>query len=137
MKWEYRLGFLISHQLKKKKQESTAVADKEIFANKLNHEQIKTAASLEELKKTVSECTLCALHRTRTQTVFGVGHPAAEWLIIGEAPGADEDHIESFMGGAWASDGEPRQGRPRHQGAGAAGQSQRRGYSACRCARHR
>lgn len=64
-------------------------------------EQIKVAASLDELKKTVSACTLCELHRSRTQTVFGTGHPAAEWLIIGEAPGADEDRLgEPFVGRA-------------------------------------
>ena len=56
---------------------------------------------MDELKKVVSECTLCDLHRSRTQTVFGVGHPAAEWLIIGEAPGADEDRLgEPFVGRA-------------------------------------
>ena len=44
-----------------------------------------------ELKKVVSECQLCDLHRSRTQTVFGVGNRAADWLIVGEAPGKDED----------------------------------------------
>ena len=57
--------------------------------------------NLEELKHQVSKCELCELHRTRTQTVFGVGHPAADWLIIGEAPGADEDRKgEPFVGRA-------------------------------------
>lgn len=56
---------------------------------------------LAELKQQVAACTLCELHRTRTQTVFGVGHPAADWLIIGEAPGADEDRKgEPFVGRA-------------------------------------
>ena len=67
----------------------------------LNSQQLKTAASLDELKQTVSDCSLCELHRSRTQTVFGTGHPAAEWLIIGEAPGADEDRLgEPFVGRA-------------------------------------
>ena len=62
---------------------------------------VSTTQSFEELKQQVSECTLCELHRTRTQTVFGVGHPAADWLIIGEAPGADEDRKgEPFVGRA-------------------------------------
>jgi DNA polymerase len=57
--------------------------------------------NLEELKLTVANCMQCELHRTRTQTVFGKGHPAAEWLIIGEAPGADEDKAgEPFAGKA-------------------------------------
>jgi uracil-DNA glycosylase, family 4 len=67
----------------------------------LNSQQLKTAASLDELKLTVSDCSLCDLHRSRTQTVFGIGHPAAKWLIIGEAPGADEDRLgEPFVGRA-------------------------------------
>lgn len=53
------------------------------------------------LAAAVSGCTLCALHRTRTQTVFGVGRRDAELLIIGEAPGADEDRQgEPFVGRA-------------------------------------
>jgi len=67
----------------------------------LNAEQLYSASSLDELKQTVANCTQCELHRTRTQTVFGVGHPAADWLIIGEAPGADEDRLgEPFVGRA-------------------------------------
>ena len=56
---------------------------------------------LAALKKEVSVCTQCVLHQTRTQTVFGVGNPQADWLIIGEAPGADEDKQgEPFVGRA-------------------------------------
>jgi len=44
----------------------------------LNVEQLYSASSLDELKQTVANCTQCELHRTRTQTVFGVGHPAAD-----------------------------------------------------------
>lgn len=53
------------------------------------------------LQKTVSNCTLCELHKGRTHTVFGVGDPRADWLLIGEAPGAEEDHQgEPFVGRA-------------------------------------
>ncbi len=53
------------------------------------------------LESTVSACTRCSLHRTRTQTVFGVGDPGAQWMIVGEAPGADEDRQgEPFVGKA-------------------------------------
>jgi DNA polymerase len=53
------------------------------------------------LKAAVSGCTRCALHQTRTQTVFGVGSPDADWMIIGEAPGAEEDRRgEPFVGRA-------------------------------------
>ncbi len=53
----------------------------------------------EALQETVSRCTGCRLHETRTQTVFGVGNPDADWMFIGEAPGAEEDRRgEPFVG---------------------------------------
>lgn len=53
------------------------------------------------LRDTVAACTRCELHRSRTQTVFGVGNPDADWMIIGEAPGAEEDRRgEPFVGRA-------------------------------------
>lgn len=49
----------------------------------------------------VSACTRCELHKTRSQTVFGTGNRQADWMIIGEAPGADEDRQgEPFVGRA-------------------------------------
>ena len=64
-----------------------------------------TAADLgpewQTLQDAVRTCTKCGLHKTRTQTVFGVGNPAASWMFIGEAPGADEDKQgEPFVGRA-------------------------------------
>jgi DNA polymerase len=54
-----------------------------------------------ELAKKDSACTLCALHKSRTQTVFGVGRRDAQLFVIGEAPGADEDRQgEPFVGRA-------------------------------------
>ncbi|QKT02740.1 uracil-DNA glycosylase [Ectothiorhodospiraceae bacterium 2226] len=44
-----------------------------------------------ELERAVASCTACGLHATRTQPVFGVGDRRAEWMIVGEAPGAEED----------------------------------------------
>jgi uracil-DNA glycosylase len=54
------------------------------------------------LRERVAGCTACAeLCRTRTQTVFGVGNQSAQWLVIGEAPGAEEDRQgEPFVGRA-------------------------------------
>ncbi|MFJ5446120.1 uracil-DNA glycosylase family protein [Methylobacillus methanolivorans] len=53
------------------------------------------------LQQNVQECEACNLAQTRTQTVFGVGDPNAEWLLIGEAPGAEEDRRgEPFVGPA-------------------------------------
>lgn len=55
----------------------------------------------EELRQTVAACQRCPLHQGRTQAVFGVGNPSADWMIIGEAPGAEEDRLgEPFVGRA-------------------------------------
>jgi uracil-DNA glycosylase len=60
-----------------------------------------SGSGLEGLRAEVSGCTRCELSRTRTQTVFGVGDARAELLVIGEAPGADEDcQGEPFVGRA-------------------------------------
>jgi DNA polymerase len=57
--------------------------------------------SWDELRQAVTACTSCSLHAGRTQTVFGVGNPQADWMIIGEAPGAEEDRRgEPFVGRA-------------------------------------
>jgi DNA polymerase len=54
-----------------------------------------------QLKQAVPGCTACALHKTRTQTVLGVGDEKADWMLIGEAPGAEEDRLgEPFVGQA-------------------------------------
>ncbi|MFP6828403.1 MAG: uracil-DNA glycosylase [Gammaproteobacteria bacterium] len=53
------------------------------------------------LVERVRTCTNCELHGTRIQTVFGVGSENADLLIIGEAPGAEEDRKgEPFVGRA-------------------------------------
>ncbi|BAK78034.1 phage SPO1 DNA polymerase domain protein [Pseudogulbenkiania sp. NH8B] len=51
----------------------------------------KPVLSWDELEQTVARCSHCRLCETRTQTVFGRGNPQARWLIIGEAPGEQED----------------------------------------------
>ncbi|MBE0615320.1 MAG: uracil-DNA glycosylase [Burkholderiales bacterium] len=54
-----------------------------------------------ELRETVAACTACGLRKTCTQTVFGVGDEQADWLLVGEAPGAEEDlRGEPFVGQA-------------------------------------
>jgi len=53
------------------------------------------------LEEAVSGCVRCGLHASRTRTVFGVGNRAADWMIVGEAPGAEEDRRgEPFVGRA-------------------------------------
>lgn len=53
------------------------------------------------LKEAVAACTACPLCASRKQTVFGVGHAHADWMIVGEAPGEQEDlQGEPFVGPA-------------------------------------
>jgi uracil-DNA glycosylase len=60
-----------------------------------------SAAPWELLRAEVLSCTRCSLHAGRTQGVFGVGNPRADWMVIGEAPGAEEDRRgEPFVGRA-------------------------------------
>ena len=55
----------------------------------------------QNLQQQVQSCQACSLAKTRTQTVFGVGNRQAEWLLIGEAPGQNEDlQGEPFVGKA-------------------------------------
>ncbi len=51
------------------------------------------------LRVAVAACTACKLCETRRQTVFGVGNARAHWMIVGEAPGEQEDRQgEPFVG---------------------------------------
>lgn len=53
----------------------------------------------DELAAEVRGCQTCGLHAGRKQAVFGVGNRKASWMIVGEAPGADEDRLgEPFVG---------------------------------------
>lgn len=53
------------------------------------------------LEAAVAACTACPLHRSRNRTVFGAGARDADWMVIGEGPGANEDRQgEPFVGRA-------------------------------------
>ncbi len=80
----------------------TRVADAtQIDAPATPREQPRGSTDWEILAAEVAGCTRCGLHETRTRTVFGAGNREADWLIIGEAPGADEDRRgEPFVGRA-------------------------------------
>lgn len=55
----------------------------------------------QNLERAVASCVACPLHKTRTQTVFGVGSHQAKLMVIGEAPGFNEDaEGEPFVGRA-------------------------------------
>jgi len=64
-------------------------------------EQIIGELGWPTLKTMVRDCTACRLRAGCTQTVFGVGDEQADWLFVGEGPGADEDRQgEPFVGQA-------------------------------------
>jgi uracil-DNA glycosylase len=59
------------------------------------------AMDWDALREAVAGCRACALCDSRTQTVFGVGHRQAHWMVVGEAPGEQEDLSgEPFVGAA-------------------------------------
>ncbi len=76
------------------------LADQSVNADATIPGEVATMA-LAELEATVAGCQACDLHEGRTQTVFGTGDPRARCMIIGEAPGAEEDaRGEPFVGRA-------------------------------------
>ncbi len=69
---------------------SNTQADVTIPTN-MNDNNFYKANSLKELDSLINKCTKCALGKTRNKFVFGTGNPNADIMLIGEAPGADED----------------------------------------------
>ncbi len=71
------------------------------LSNNLFAEDFEKSESLDELNSKICNCQKCVLGKTRTKFVFGVGDPNAHAMLIGEAPGADEDiQGEPFVGRA-------------------------------------
>lgn len=61
----------------------------------------ETIGELEKLATVAAGCVQCRLHETRTKVVFGEGNPAADLVVVGEAPGQDEDRTgRPFVGRA-------------------------------------
>ena len=78
---------------------STAPADEQ--AEPIAGGHAAEGADWERLETLVAGCRTCGLCKTRTRTVFGVGNRQADLMLIGEAPGADEDREgEPFVGRA-------------------------------------
>ena len=78
-----------------------------VTSSQSNHSQpdhqplLPSQLDWQTLQQQVSACTACPLHQNRTQPVFGVGNCQADWMLIGEAPGAEEDaQGEPFVGRA-------------------------------------
>jgi uracil-DNA glycosylase len=70
-------------------------------ARKAEMQSPDEASGWKALEVEVPACTACALHKSRTRTVLGVGDRDADWLLVGEAPGAEEDRLgEPFVGQA-------------------------------------
>lgn len=59
------------------------------------------AENLEEIRAELEDCCRCGLQKSRNQLVFGTGNPAARLVLVGEAPGREEDRTgEPFVGEA-------------------------------------
>jgi uracil-DNA glycosylase family 4 len=76
--------------------------EEDLFGNiTVKREEWEFSASIDELNHMICNCMKCELGNTRTNFVFGVGNPCADIVLIGEAPGADEDaQGEPFVGRA-------------------------------------
>ena len=91
-------------------QQAVSVSEQqEPLSDQLNHteKEISETATIsnvsdlnwQQLQQAISHCKLCDLHIGRTQTVFGMGNPDADLMIISEAPGEEEDQAgEPFVG---------------------------------------
>lgn len=80
-------------------QASTQVAA--VNANAVDRRKQVLEMDWPTIKQTVRDCTACGLRAGCTQTVFGVGDEKADWLFVGEGPGAEEDQRgEPFVGQA-------------------------------------
>jgi DNA polymerase len=85
-----------------KKTEKKPLVEKDLFGNITQvKEDWEFSETVEELNSLICNCQKCRLGATRTKFVFGVGNPNADIVLIGEAPGADEDAKgEPFVGRA-------------------------------------
>jgi uracil-DNA glycosylase len=92
----------IEESMKKKNVVVKETSENKIsVAENLFLEDFQKAESLDELNSKICNCQNCALGKTRTKFVFGVGNPNADAMLIGEAPGHDEDlQGEPFVGRA-------------------------------------
>jgi DNA polymerase len=82
-------------------QEPTLFGETSAARSPVPQESWASAATLEGMEQQVNTCLKCSLGHTRMKFVFGVGNPHATLMLIGEAPGADEDaQGEPFVGRA-------------------------------------
>jgi uracil-DNA glycosylase family 4 len=90
----FKFNFMSNNKAKKNDIQTNSTT------NLINSEFIK-ASTVSELENLINSCKKCALGETRNKFVFGTGNPNADIMLIGEAPGADEDKTgEPFVGRA-------------------------------------
>lgn len=84
------------------KNEGKTVIEKDLFGNEVTvKEDWEFSESLDVMNEKVCNCQKCSLGATRTKFVFGIGNLNADIVLVGEAPGADEDAKgEPFVGRA-------------------------------------
>jgi uracil-DNA glycosylase family 4 len=84
------------------KKQNIPLVEVDLFGNVIaRREEWEFSGSIEELNSRICNCQKCVLGKTRTNFVFGVGKPNADIVMIGEAPGAEEDaQGEPFVGRA-------------------------------------
>lgn len=81
--------------------EKEPIKQEKVLVTNLFEEDFQKAGTLEELFNTIHTCQKCPLGETRTKFVFGTGNPMADVMLVGEAPGAEEDKQgEPFVGRA-------------------------------------
>lgn len=82
---------------------ATAAAGSSGLHELLVEPEIRTAATLEELRTVLGDCRRCKLCTGRANIVFGVGNPSARLMFVGEGPGEEEDRLgKPFVGKAGA-----------------------------------
>lgn len=73
----------------------------EVYTQVRTKKKKPTPQSLDDFYHRIKDCTKCPLGKTRTNFVFGAGNPHAKIMLIGEAPGREEDlQGEPFVGAA-------------------------------------
>ena len=73
---------------------------KDIYDNKIIlDDKLATDNNLDLFYNEIKNCTKCSLSKSRTKLVFGIGNPNADIVLVGEAPGKNEDlQGEPFVG---------------------------------------
>lgn len=101
--WSLRDDYRTSIQPTRDGSAELAVSEAEAIASSDDDERRASIMRMDwlSLKASVAECIVCPLHARRNKTVFGVGDENADWMFIGEGPGADEDALgDPFVGQA-------------------------------------